>query len=366
MNAMRNDLINPYRSYIMTQNKERRLRMLTRENLKEYINYDPGTGKMVWIKKGRGLTLGKEVGSITCGDNGYYYRRMKFEGRMVAAHRVIWLYMTGEYPEMLVEHVDKDTLNNKWCNLRLTSMSKRCSKSVIPKNNKTEIAGVSFNKKGKAWRASISVGKKAIYLGIYKDFFEACCARKSAEARYHNQRKELPMITYENLREHVHYDPITGDLTWIKRPASRSITKIGSVAGYVKRTKNRKSSYLQIRINGVFTYVHRVIWFYMTGELPTQVYHIDGNGLNNRWENLKSGHSNAGFRGNNLYKSNTSGVAGVNYMEKDKLWVARIGVGKSRKYLGCFKDFEEACRVRREAEAKYGYHENHGRIDSND
>jgi hypothetical protein len=58
---------------------------------------------------------------------------------------------------------------------------------------------------------------------------------------------------------------------------------------------------------------------------------------------------------------NTSGVTGVHWHKRDKKWIARIKVDKKDLYIGMFDTFEEAVAARKEAEIKYGFHENHGR-----
>ena len=52
-----------------------------------------------------------------------------------------------------------------------------------------------------------------------------------------------------------------------------------------------------------------------------------------------------------LRKDNTSSVKGVYY--SNNKWVASIQVNKKRIYLGSFDKFEDAVRVRKEAENKY-------------
>lgn len=50
--------------------------------------------------------------------------------------------------------------------------------------NKTGITGVYWYKKGLKWQVRIRVDGYLHHLGYYHDFFEACCARKSAEIKY--------------------------------------------------------------------------------------------------------------------------------------------------------------------------------------
>lgn len=54
-----------------------------------------------------------------------------------------------------------------------------------------------------------------------------------------------------------------------------------------------------------------------------------------------------------MYRSNSSGVIGVNWVERDNKWQARISVNGERISLGSFHNFEDAVEARKEAELKY-------------
>lgn len=54
----------------------------------------------------------------------------------------------------------------------------------MPITNTSGITGVGFHKRRSAWQAYIRAGANQIFLGYFKDFFEACCARKSAELKH--------------------------------------------------------------------------------------------------------------------------------------------------------------------------------------
>jgi hypothetical protein len=83
------------------------------------------------------------------------------------------------------------------------------------------------------------------------------------------------------------------------------------------------------------------------------VDHIDRNKLNNRDENLRICTKQQNLINRTMSRSNTSGVVGVEWREKYKIWTAQIGYCNERIYLGCSKDKEEAIRLRKEAERKY-------------
>lgn len=81
-----------------------------------------------------------------------------------------------------------------------------------------------------------------------------------------------------------------------------------------------------------------------TGEL--EVAHLDGNPFNNQKANLcpMSTWENQQFK-----KSNTSGCSGVSFNWKSKKWEVYVTLNKIRKYLGSFKEKQNAIQCRNNA-----------------
>lgn len=63
--------------------------------------------------------------------------------------------------------------------------SEQVANRRLNRTNKSGIPGVWFDSKWNGWRASGCVNYRPVYLGWSKDFFEACCMRKSFEAKQH-------------------------------------------------------------------------------------------------------------------------------------------------------------------------------------
>lgn len=94
------------------------------------------------------------------------------------------------------------------------------------------------------------------------------------------------MITQERLRYLLHYDPETGEWTWLN-PPNHNTRLIGLIAGHV-----RPDGYRQIRIAGVAYYSSRLACLYMTGEWPAEeMDHIDRDPNNDEWINLRQASS---------------------------------------------------------------------------
>jgi len=158
--------------------------MLTQAMVKELFSYNPDTGVVIEKTRRRGCwkNIGDETGYAHV-DGNTMYLRVRVNGKQYSLHRLIWLYMTGRLPN-ITDHIDGNGLNNKWENLRSTDHSGNGKNRMKNSNNTTGICGVTWHKKCKKYQAQAVVNKKTIYLGLFIDFFEACCARKSAELKY--------------------------------------------------------------------------------------------------------------------------------------------------------------------------------------
>jgi hypothetical protein len=92
-----------------------------------------------------------------------------------------------------------------------------------------------------------------------------------------------------------------------------------------------------------------------------QVDHIDGDTYNNRLNNLRVVTCQENMRNTKLSSRNKSGTIGVHLKSSTKRWEAHIGVERKFIYLGSYTNKDDAIKARRDAEVKYGFHENHGR-----
>jgi len=166
------------------------------------------------------------------------------------------------------------------------------------------------------------------------------------------------MITQDRLKELLHYCPETGVFTW---KSDKGTACKGSEAGCVRLFRRCGKSYRQISVHNRCYQAHRLAFLYMTGEFPEdQVDHIDGNGLNNIWTNLRPVTCGENHKNTRKNVRNISGVTGVAWAKARRKWYAYISVDSCNKHLGYFHDKEEAIAVRKAAEVLYGFHENHG------
>lgn len=141
-------------------------------------------------------------------------------------------------------------------------------------------------------------------------------------------------LTQQRLKELFTYEPETGNFIRNITTGNRGIK--GTIAGY-----RYKEGYIVIGINGSEYPVHKLVWLYMTGDLPIlKIDHIDRNKANNKWTNLRLA-SNLQNNHNKVYKVGAFGVRGVSYYRNGK-WRASICINYKSKYLGTFSSKEAA------------------------
>ncbi len=106
-------------------------------------------------------------------------------GKRYLRHRLIWIYHHGEIPDdLIIDHIDGDTLNDRIENLRLVTLEINANNSKQRIDNRSGVTGVSFNTRMKKWRAKASHKGKDVILYLGDDFDKACAARRDWENRH--------------------------------------------------------------------------------------------------------------------------------------------------------------------------------------
>lgn len=139
---------------------------LTQERLKELLHYDESTG--VISKASR---IGIPLGSV----NKKGYRRISVAGHAYAAHRLAWLYMTGEWPASEMDHINRLPDDNRWSNLRLASTIDNQANRAPWQRAKVKAKGVIVEPWG-GYRARLYRDNKTYHGGYHRTVDEAAHA----------------------------------------------------------------------------------------------------------------------------------------------------------------------------------------------
>jgi hypothetical protein len=116
--------------------------------------------------------------------NGDGYVHVEFDGAKHKAHRIIWLWQTGQQPTGDVDHENGIVDDNRWVNLRDKTTTEVMRNQRRYKNNASGTAGVWWDRRRGKWQANIGVQGKVIRLGWFLEKDEAIAARRSAEIEH--------------------------------------------------------------------------------------------------------------------------------------------------------------------------------------
>ena len=156
-------------------------KLLTYEEVKEMFDYDLEKGILIW--KTRPVNSKYLIGTIAGWINkSSGYVLVKVKRKHYSSHRVIWLWMTGKWPENQIDHINGIRNDNRFCNLReATSSQNNANKS---KRNSTGYKGIKKCKNHNKWESRIKINGKNAYLGSYD-------TPEEAHAAYVAKAKEL-------------------------------------------------------------------------------------------------------------------------------------------------------------------------------
>ena len=121
-------------------------------------------GGLYWTEPKRGRSLYRPAGTPIHG-----YQQIKWGGKHWSVHRIIWEMHNG-YTELVIDHINRDSQDNRLENLRAISHSA---------NTANQNSGVLFASHNK-WRARY--GQE--HLGYFDNALDAWAKRKSAENHY--------------------------------------------------------------------------------------------------------------------------------------------------------------------------------------
>lgn len=133
--------------------------MITQEELKKIIHYNPDTGVVSRLPLGL---------PIECKDS-HGYVVVKIAGKAYKAHRLAFLYMTGRMPDGDIDHGNFDRSDNRWCNIREATRRQNNVNLRSRPGAKSKFLGVTFSKTHRKWAVRIRTKEGRKLVGYFDD-----------------------------------------------------------------------------------------------------------------------------------------------------------------------------------------------------
>jgi hypothetical protein len=162
--------------------------------LHECFHYDQVTGKLFWkerppehFESARLFKIfntqfsGKPAGSMRC-TKGKLYHSVTISPLKLETHRVVWKMITGRDPVAFIDHINGDSVDNRFSNLREATNAENMRNTKRLRSNTSGFKGVSKFRNGK-WVAKIKINGKSFNLGYY-------CTPEEAFEVYKQRAKE--------------------------------------------------------------------------------------------------------------------------------------------------------------------------------
>jgi len=130
-------------------------------NFNEYLQYNPETGDIVWVKNsGKNKLTNKVIKSISQG-----YIRFSFNNKQYLAHRVAWYLHYGTWPKGEIDHINGIRNDNRINNLRDVTR-------IINQNNRDYHRSktckyYTFHKSTNKWQVQKRINGKYTHLGLF-------------------------------------------------------------------------------------------------------------------------------------------------------------------------------------------------------
>lgn len=153
--------------------------------LLQRLTYDPETGVFRHRK-----TVGKgKAGEVAGSISAHGYVSIRLFNRLQQAHRLAWLYMTGDWPpvDRTIDHRNGVRNDNRWANLRLADEFQQAWNTPAYQNSQSQLKGAWPCKTTGRWQSIITIKGKRMWLGRFDTAREAADAFERAEAEHRGE-----------------------------------------------------------------------------------------------------------------------------------------------------------------------------------
>lgn len=154
--------------------------MITQSRLHELLSYDEKTGLFTWRNRRGKMLAGSSAGTFCHG-----YMKIKIDKQQIGSHRLAWLYVHGVWPKGDIDHINRNTADNRIANLREASKAENQQNILSARrHSKSGLLGAYRHSQCDRWISEIRVDGKKIFIGCFD-------TAEEAHAAYIRKKREL-------------------------------------------------------------------------------------------------------------------------------------------------------------------------------
>lgn len=159
------------------------MNLLLPERLRQVISYDEMEGTFVWrMSNSARAPIGSPAGGVTS----YGYLAIRVDKRLYLAHRLAWLYVYGDWPEFVIDHINGNKLDNRISNLRdVRRQTNNENRKAANRNSKSGCLGVHWSRQQGMWQARLMINRRSVHVGFFREVSSARDAYFEAKKRIH-------------------------------------------------------------------------------------------------------------------------------------------------------------------------------------
>ena len=163
------------------------MRNATQEEVLRLFEYRDGV--LYWKERPR--CSRKPPGDISAGfESTQGYKKVKVNKETYYVHQIVFLMHHGYIPEV-VDHIDRNTSNNRIENLRASNKSLNACNSKLRADNSSGHRGVTWNKVSTKWQVQLQFKNRCKHFGLFDDFELACLVADESRRLYHGEHATI-------------------------------------------------------------------------------------------------------------------------------------------------------------------------------
>ena len=152
------------------------MKNISQEQVRAFLLYDRDNGQFISLRRKKPVGFKDRHG----------YLRVSINGTNYAVHRLVWLMEHGSLPP-IVDHADRNILNNHISNLRASDKASNAQNCKVRTDNTSSEKGVSWNHIHRKWHAYVYANGQRAFSRMTRDFDEAVQIVRQARERLHGE-----------------------------------------------------------------------------------------------------------------------------------------------------------------------------------